>query len=166
MQYAAMASSIVNEPIKNEDERGKLLYELKVIQIPYFNNYQKKNRALETELVRANEHIAFLSGLTGEKNQSPKKTGKDTFLSSLQPNDQKKPGNNLPLSELKSDDEPQRPFHQEEETKNREEEALTQKPESDKESNMGFLKFSMPDIEFKTKVKIIVIIKNSHLEDN
>lgn len=35
MQYAAMASSIVNEPVKNEDSRGKLIYELKVIKFMF-----------------------------------------------------------------------------------------------------------------------------------
>ncbi len=30
MQYASMASSIVNEPVKNEDERDRIIRELRV----------------------------------------------------------------------------------------------------------------------------------------
>jgi len=41
MQYASMASSIVNAPVKNEDEKGKLIRDLQVFFQELFINSVK-----------------------------------------------------------------------------------------------------------------------------
>jgi hypothetical protein len=54
LTYATKASYIANEPNKNEDPRMKIIHELR-----------KKVTSLEKELTAANDHITFLSSLTG-----------------------------------------------------------------------------------------------------
>jgi len=54
LAYATKASFISNEPTKNEDPKMKLINELKT-----------KVHNLQRELAHANNHIEFLSGLTG-----------------------------------------------------------------------------------------------------
>ncbi len=48
MQYASMASSIVNAPVKNEDEKGRMIRELKV-SFWLFELRQQTKKRLETE---------------------------------------------------------------------------------------------------------------------
>jgi hypothetical protein len=55
LAYATKASFISNEPTKNEDPKMKLINELKI-----------KVHNLQRELAHANNHIEFLSGLTGQ----------------------------------------------------------------------------------------------------
>ena len=55
LTYATKASFISNEPTKNEDPKMKLINELKTKVI-----------TLQRELAQANNHIQFLSGLTGQ----------------------------------------------------------------------------------------------------
>ena len=59
LTYATKASYIFNEPNKNEDPRMKIIHEL-----------QKKVTSLEAELKAANNHIAFLTNLTGDRKSS------------------------------------------------------------------------------------------------
>jgi hypothetical protein len=54
LTYATKASYIANEPNKNEDPRMKIIHELR-----------KKVTSLEKELKAANDHIIFLTSLTG-----------------------------------------------------------------------------------------------------
>lgn len=54
LTYATKASYIANEPNKNEDPRMKIINELR-----------RKVASLEKELKAANDHITFLSSLTG-----------------------------------------------------------------------------------------------------
>lgn len=54
LTYATKASYIANEPNKNEDPRMKIIHELR-----------KKVSSLEKELRAANDHINFLTSLTG-----------------------------------------------------------------------------------------------------
>ena len=54
LNYATKASFISNEPVKNEDPKMKLINELKL-----------KVVSLQKELAKANDHIQFLSSLTG-----------------------------------------------------------------------------------------------------
>ena len=54
LAYATKASFISNEPTKNEDPKMQLINELKT-----------KVQSLQRELAHANNHIEFLSGLTG-----------------------------------------------------------------------------------------------------
>lgn len=54
LTYATKASYIANEPNKNEDPRMKIIHELR-----------KKVASLEKELQAANDHIIFLTSLTG-----------------------------------------------------------------------------------------------------
>jgi len=56
--YAAKAAIISNKPMRNDDPKAKLIEELKA-QVHLLTN----------ELVKANQHIQFLSSLTGEKVQ-------------------------------------------------------------------------------------------------
>lgn len=58
LNYAVKASLISNEPIVNQDPKLKLINELK-----------EKNKALITELNKANEHIQLLSKLTNQRVQ-------------------------------------------------------------------------------------------------
>ena len=55
LNYATKASFIQNIPAKNEDPKMKLVSELK-----------EKVQRLEKELASANNHIQFLSQLTGQ----------------------------------------------------------------------------------------------------
>ena len=55
LTYATKASFISNEPTKNEDPKTKLINELK-----------QKVVSLQRELASANNHIQFLSNLTGQ----------------------------------------------------------------------------------------------------
>lgn len=55
LNYATKASFISNEPVKNEDPKIKLINELK-----------QKVMSLQRELASANNHIQFLSNLTGQ----------------------------------------------------------------------------------------------------
>lgn len=54
LNYATKASFIANIPMKNEDPKMKLVTQLK-----------EKCRRLEQELAAANNHIQFLSSVTG-----------------------------------------------------------------------------------------------------
>ena len=54
--YAAKAGAISNKPVKNDDPKTKQIEELK--------NHVK---ILTNELIKANQHIEFLSKLTGQK---------------------------------------------------------------------------------------------------
>ena len=54
LTYATKASYISNEPNKNEDPRMKIIHELR-----------KKVASLEKELQAANDHISFLTSITG-----------------------------------------------------------------------------------------------------
>lgn len=54
LTYATKASYIANEPNKNEDPRMKIIHELR-----------KKVASLEKELQAANDHISFLTSITG-----------------------------------------------------------------------------------------------------
>lgn len=64
LTYATKASYISNEPNKNEDPRMKIIHELR-----------KKVGSLEKELKAANDHIMFLTSLTGA--QLPGKNNRD-----------------------------------------------------------------------------------------
>ena len=56
LAYAAKAGSISNKPVKNDDPKTKQIEELK-----------SSVKMLTSELMRANQHIEFLSNLTGQK---------------------------------------------------------------------------------------------------
>jgi len=56
LQYAAKAGSIRNMPVKNDDPKTKQIEELK-----------SHVKLLTNELLKANQHIEFLSNLTGQK---------------------------------------------------------------------------------------------------
>ena len=56
LNYASKAAQIANRPIRNDDPKTKQIEELK-----------QQVRLLTAELVRANQHIQFLSGITGQK---------------------------------------------------------------------------------------------------
>jgi hypothetical protein len=56
LAYAAKAGSISNKPVKNDDPKTKQIQELK-----------SSVKMLTSELMRANQHIEFLSNLTGQK---------------------------------------------------------------------------------------------------
>lgn len=58
LQYAAKAGSIKNKPVKNDDPKTKQIEELKA-----------HVKILNSELMRANQHIEFLSNMTGHKVQ-------------------------------------------------------------------------------------------------
>ena len=64
--YAAKAGAISNKPVKNDDPKTKQIEELK--------NHVK---LLTNELFRANQHIEFLSNLTGQKIE---RFGSDSML--------------------------------------------------------------------------------------
>ena len=54
--YAAKAGAIKNKPVKNDDPKTKQIEELK-----------GQVKLLTSELMKANQHIEFLSNLTGQK---------------------------------------------------------------------------------------------------
>jgi len=56
LQYAAKAGAISNKPVKNDDPKTKQIEELK-----------SQVKLLNSELLKANQHIEFLSQLTGQK---------------------------------------------------------------------------------------------------
>lgn len=56
LTYASKAAQIANTPIRNDDPKTKQIEELKV-----------HVKMLTSELLRANQHIQFLSSLTGHK---------------------------------------------------------------------------------------------------
>ena len=58
LQYAAKAGSIKNRPVKNDDPKTKQIEELKA-----------HVKILNSELMKANQHIEFLSNMTGHKVQ-------------------------------------------------------------------------------------------------
>lgn len=56
LTYASKAAQIANTPIRNDDPKTKQIEELKL-----------HVKMLTSELLRANQHIQFLSNLTGHK---------------------------------------------------------------------------------------------------
>ena len=56
LNYASRAANISNIPVKNVDPKIRIINELK-----------HKIRLLQIELKNANEHIGFLTQMTGEK---------------------------------------------------------------------------------------------------
>ena len=56
--YAAKAGAISNKPVKNDDPKTRQIDELK-----------SQVKMLTSELMKANQHIEFLSNLTGQKTE-------------------------------------------------------------------------------------------------
>ena len=67
LNYATRAANISNIPVKNVDPKIRIINELKVSYRHKSKQVQNKVRMLQIELKNANEHIAFLTNLTGEK---------------------------------------------------------------------------------------------------
>tara|TARA_B110000305_G_C19375618_1_gene606791 strand:+ start:1096 stop:1296 length:201 start_codon:yes stop_codon:yes gene_type:complete len=56
--YAAKAGAISNKPVKNDDPKTRQIDELK-----------SQVKMLTSELMKANQHIEFISNLTGQKTE-------------------------------------------------------------------------------------------------
>ena len=58
LEYAAKAALISNKPVKNDDPKTKKIMELR-----------SQFKTLTMELLRANQHIEFLSALSGQSKE-------------------------------------------------------------------------------------------------
>ena len=118
---------------------------------------------MEGELIRANDHITFLTGLTGENIKQFGKELNDHFTDEESPHrPDKKMKDFSPLQDLNTDAEPARPLL------SRDEETEEDKKDSGPHlgvSTKELSKNNLPDVTFNSKVKQIMNMFSQLVED-